>query len=264
MDMDLSGKKALVTGSTRGIGLATAIGLADMGATVVLHGRTEASLSKGMERARAQRPHCRFEGMAGDLALAADCDALAATHPTVDVLVNNVGIYEMKPFGEIPDAEWEHYFQVNVMSGVRLSRHYLPGMIERDWGRIVFVSSESGAFIPKEMIHYGMTKTAQLAVARGLAETTVGTGVTVNSVLPGPTWVETQEERISKRVADEGRSFDDLKADIFKTRRQTSLLRRYATAEEVASMICYACSPAASATNGAPLRVEGGIVRSVL
>jgi NAD(P)-dependent dehydrogenase (short-subunit alcohol dehydrogenase family) len=193
MDLDLSGKKALVTGSTRGIGFATALGLADMGAEVVIHGRTERSAGEACERARTRMSEGRLDYVAGDLGRAADCDAVVAAHPSVDVLVNNVGIYELKPFDAVTDEEWLTYFQVNVMSGVRMARHYLPGMIERDWGRMIFVSSESGAFIPPEMIHYGMSKTAQLAISRGLAETTAGTGVTINAVLPGPTWVEMQD-----------------------------------------------------------------------
>jgi NAD(P)-dependent dehydrogenase (short-subunit alcohol dehydrogenase family) len=264
MDLDLTGKTALVTGSTRGIGFATALALAGMGARVVVNGRTQAAVTAALARIRERAPGADLDGAAADLATAAGCDGLAAAHPEVDVLVNNLGIYEVKPFAEISDEDWQHFFEVNVMSGVRMARHYLPGMLARDWGRVVFVSSESGVFIPPEMIHYGVVKASQLAVSRGLAETTAGTRVTVNAVLPGPTWVETHQERVARRAADEGRTPDEVKADFFKTRRPTSLLKRYATPEEVANMIAYVCSPAASATNGAALRVEGGIVRSMV
>lgn len=264
MDLDLTGRTALVTGSTRGIGFSTAVGLGEMGAKVLLHGRDKTIVDEAVARASAQAPGATFDGVAGDLGAAAGCDSIAAAHPAIDILVNNVGIYEMKSFKNIPDADWESFFQVNVMSGVRMARHYLPGMIERDWGRMIFVSSESGVFIPPEMIHYGFSKASQLAISRGLAETTAGTNVTVNSVLPGPTLVELQEERLSARAEEQGRTLEDIKGDIFRDRRPTSLLKRYATPEEVANMICYVCSPASSATNGAALRVEGGIVRTIV
>lgn len=262
MDLDLSGRTALVTGSTRGIGYAAALGLARMGARAVLHGRTDESVERALGRFRADGAEA--EGVAGDLGTAAGAEAVFRAVPEADILVNNTGVYDMVPFEDIDDAEWERYFQVNVMSGVRMARRYLPGMKERDWGRIVFVSSESGVFIPPEMIHYGFSKAAQLAIARGLAETTAGTRVTVNSVLPGPTWVETQEERIGRRSKEQKRSVDDIKEDTFRVRRVSSLLRRYAEPEEVANLICYVCSPASSATNGASLRVDGGIVRTYI
>ena len=264
MNLDLSGRRALVTGSTRGIGYATATGLAEMGAAVTLHGRTEESVAAALSKARRAAPDATIAGVAGDVATAEGCDAIAAALPEVDVLVNNAGIYAAGEFGDVTDAEWETYFQTNVMSGVRLARRYLPGMIARDWGRMVFVSSESGVFIPPEMIHYGFSKAGQLAVSRGLAETTAGTGVTVNSVLPGPTWVETNAERVARRAADAGRTLAEAKEDVFRDRRPSSLLRRYAEPEEVANLICYACSPASSATNGAALRVDGGIVRTYI
>ena len=262
MDLDLSGRTALVTGSTRGIGFATAVGLGEMGASVIVHGRSNGSVEDALARAKEAVPSGTFSGIAADLVDAAGCDAVAAAYPALDIVVNNVGIYAMVPFEDVPDEDWELYFQVNVMSGVRMARHYLSGMIERNWGRMIFISSESGVFIPPEMIHYGFSKAAQLAISRGLAETTAGTNVTVNSVLPGPTWVEMHEQRLNKRAADEGRTLEDLKGDVFKFRRTSSLLQRYATVEEVANMVCYVCSPASSATNGASLRVEGGIVRS--
>ena len=264
MNLDLGGRKALVTGSTRGIGYATALGLARLGASVVLHGRTAQSVADALERARAEVEGADLAGAAGDVATAAGCDSVTAAHPEVDILVNNAGIYAYAPFDDITDGEWDTYFQTNVMSGVRLARHYLPGMIERDWGRMIFVSSESGVFVPPEMIHYGFSKAAQLAISRGLAETTAGTNVTVNSVLPGPTWVETNAERVRQRAVDQGRTVDEVKEDVFNLRRPSSLLRRYAEPEEVANMICYACSPASSATNGAALRVDGGIVRTYI
>ena len=264
MDLDLSGRTALVTGSTRGIGFATACGLARMGASVIVHGQSDASVEGALKRARKAVAGATFAGVSGDLAAAAGCDRVKAAHGHVDVLVNNVGIYDFGPFEQVPDETWLHFFQVNVMSGVRMARHYLPGMIARNWGRVVFVSSESGAFIPPDMILYGITKAAQLALSRGLAETTAGTNVTVNAVLPGPTWVEQQEEAIRKRAANEGVSIEEAKKNTFRVRRPTSLIRRYALPEEVANMICYACSPAASVTNGAALRAEGGIVRSIV
>lgn len=252
----------MVTGSTRGIGFATAVELGNMGASVIIHGRSDASVESALARASKAAPSASFTGISADMGDAGGCNTVTAAHPTVDVLVNNLGFYVMDAFEDVPDERWDEYFQVNVMSGVRMARHYLPGMIERDWGRMIFVSSESGAVIPPEMIAYGFSKAAQLAIARGLAETTAGTNVTVNSILPGPTWVETHDERMAKRAADEGRSVEEIKRDVFKFRRSSSLLQRYATPEEVANMICYVCSPASSATNGASLRVEGGIVRS--
>ena len=263
MDLDLQERTALVTGSTRGIGFATAVGLARMGARVVLHGRTDDSVAKGLQRFQ-EAAGSAGEGVAGDLGDAGGCSRVIAAVPEADILVNNMGIYEMRPFDEIDDATWLDYFQINVMSGVRMARHYLPAMRRKDWGRVVFVSSESGVFIPPEMIHYGFTKAAQLAIGRGLAETTAGTGVTVNSVLPGPTWVETQEERLGERAKDENRTIEDVQGDTFRLRRTSSLLRRYATVDEVANMICYVCSKASSATNGASLRVDGGVVRTYI
>ncbi len=263
MDLDLQERTALVTGSTRGIGFAVATGLAQMGADVVLHGRTDSSVARGLDRFR-EVAGAAGRGVAGDLGRADECAGIFGQVPEVDILVNNAGVYDMRPFDEIDDGTWLDYFQTNVMSGVRLARQYLPAMRRKDWGRIVFVSSESGVFIPPEMIHYGFTKAAQLAIGRGLAETTAGTGVTVNSVLPGPTWVETQEQRLGKRAKNENRTLAEVQGDTFRFRRTSSLLRRYATAEEVANLICYVCSKASSATNGASLRVDGGIVRTYI
>ena len=261
-DTDLSGRTALVTGSTRGIGYATAVGLAAMGARVLVNGRTDAAVHTAIGELRTRVPDGDFAAAPGDLGTAAGCEAVIAAAPDVDVLVNNTGIYEPKPFADTPDEDWQRMFDVNVMSGVRLTRHHLPRMLERDWGRVVFVSSESAIFIPAEMIHYGFSKAAQLAIARGCAELTKGSRVTVNSVLPGPTWVEAQVERVAARASSLGITSEQFKERTFTERRPSSLLQRYAEPEEVASLICYVCSPAASATNGTALRCDGGIVKT--
>jgi NAD(P)-dependent dehydrogenase (short-subunit alcohol dehydrogenase family) len=261
MDLDLKGTRALVTGSTRGIGLATAVGLAEMGAEVIVNGRTAAAVDEAISKIAARVPQARTVAAAHDLGTAEGCAAIVAQVPDVDILVNNLGIYEPKPFFEIDDEDWTRMFDVNVMSGVRLTRHYLKGMLDRQrFGRVVFVSSESGIFVPKEMVHYGFSKSAQLVVARGAAEQTKGTEVTVNSVLPGPTWVEMAPVRLTARAKAMGTTADDLAARTFTERRPASLLQRYAMPEEVANLICYVCSRASSATNGAALRVDGGIV----
>lgn len=261
MDLDLTGKTALVTGSTRGIGLATAKGLAAMGAKVVVNGRSNETVSEAAASIRQSIPNAAIAEAALDLGTQDGCSSMIEQYPVFDILVNNLGIYEPKPFFEIDDADWQRMFEVNVMSGVRLTRHYLRRMLEDlDWGRVVFVSSESGIFIPKEMVHYGFSKSAQLVIARGAAESTKGTNVTVNSVLPGPTWVEMQPVRLEARAKAQGTTVEDLAARTFTERRPASLLQRYASPEEVANMICYVCSKASSATNGAALRVDGGIV----
>ncbi len=264
MDLELHGRRALVTGSTGGIGLATARELAAEGAAVVVNGRTAERVDAAVRQVRDASPGADVRGVAADLATADGCARLTDAVPDVDVLVNNLGIFEPKPFDEIPDADWMRFFEVNVLSGVRLARHYLPGMRARDWGRIVFVSSESAVQIPAEMIHYGTTKTAQLAVARGLAETTAGTGVTVNSVLPGPTASEGVSTFVGQMADARGVDFATMEHEFFASARPSSLLRRFATSEEVAAMITYVCSARASATNGAALRVDGGVVRSIL
>ena len=261
MDIDLTGKTALVTGSTRGIGLATAVGLAQMGADVIVNGRETAAVGEAVTMVQTAAPAAKVHAAAHDLGNAAGCAALVAQFPDVDILVNNLGIYEPKGFFEIEDADWSKMFEVNVMSGVRLTRHYLKRMLdEKDWGRVVFVSSESGVFIPKEMVHYGFSKSAQLVIARGAAETTKGTNVTVNSVMPGPTWVEMAPVRLAARAKAMDTTVEDLVSRTFSERRPASLLQRYARPEEVANLICYVCSKASSATNGAALRVDGGIV----
>ncbi len=264
MNLQLAGKQALVTGSTAGIGFATAQRLAEEGATVVLNGRTPEHVDQAVQRLRSAAPAAQVQGVAADLSTASGCEQLIARIPQVDILVNNLGIFEPKPFLEITDEDWLRFFETNVMSGVRLSRHYLPGMQAKNWGRIVFVASESGVQIPVEMIHYGMTKTAQIAIARGLAETTTGTGITVNSVLPGPTRSEGVATFVDRLAAQRGIDFAAMEREFFESARPSSLLRRFITVEEVANMIAYVCSPAASATNGAALRVDGGVVRAIL
>lgn len=260
MDLKLSDRTALVTGSSKGIGLAIATALAREGARVIVNGRSEASVSAGLAAIRVSLPVASVEAFVGDLADPHAADSLKRAFPEVDILVNNLGIFEHLPFAAIPDEEWRRFFEVNVLSGVRLSRLYLPGMLERNWGRIVFISSESGIQIPPDMIHYGMTKTAQMAISRGLAETCVGTGVTVNTVLPGPTLSDGNRAAIAKRAP--GKTIPEVEKDFFERVRPSSLLKRYATPEEVATMVAYVCSPLASATNGAALRVEGGVVRA--
>lgn len=264
MDLDLRGKRSLITGSTAGIGLATARLLAAEGAEVIVNGRTEARVEEAVRAIREAVPDAAVRGVAADLGSAAGCQALIEHVPDVDVLVNNVGIFEPKPFEEILDADWLRFFETNVLSGVRMARHYISGMRTRNWGRIVFISSESAVQIPSEMIHYGMTKTAQLAVARGLAETTIGTGITVNSVLPGPTASEGVATFVAQMAEARGADFATMEREFFATARPSSLLQRFATPDEVAAMIVYVCSGRAAATNGAALRVDGGVARSII
>ena len=263
MNIDLSGKTALVTGSTSGIGHAIAKGLAASGASVVVNGRTQAKVeaaAAGLVKAVAG---AKVRGIAADVSTAVGCNALVAALPKVDILINNAGIFEPKGFLEIPDEDWSRFFDVNVMSGVRLSRAYLPEMLKRNWGRIVFISSESALNIPQEMIHYGMTKTAQLAIARGLAEMTRGTAVTVNSVLPGPTLSEGVETFVKDLAKQHGQSVEEAASQFVKQFRPTSLLQRLASVEEIANMVVYISSKQASATNGAALRAEGGIIQTI-
>jgi NAD(P)-dependent dehydrogenase (short-subunit alcohol dehydrogenase family) len=264
MDLQLVGKRALVTGSTAGIGLAAATGLYREGASVVVNGRTPERVQQAVQKIKEVGGEGDVSGIAADLSTAEGVAELVRQLPEVDILVNNLGIFEPKPFEEVPDADWLRFFEVNVMSGVRLTRHYLTGMKSRNWGRIVFVSSESGVQIPAEMIHYGMTKTAQLAIARGVAESVAGTGITVNSVLPGPTESEGVAGFVADLARQRGVDRSVVEAEFFQTARPTSLLKRFATVEEVANMIVYVCSPLASATNGAALRVDGGVVRAIV
>lgn len=263
MDLGLTSKLALITGSTAGIGFATAEALAREGARVVINGRTSGRVEAAVAELRKSVPRADIQGIAADIATAAGCDSVIRAFPEVDVLVNNMGIFEPKAFEEISDADWLRFFETNVLSGVRLARHYVRGMRSRNWGRIVFVSSESGLQIPAEMIHYGVTKTAQLAVARGLAETLAGTNVTVNSILPGPTASEGVGQFVAQMAQSTGKDATTFEREFFQTARPSSILQRFATTAEVAAMIAYVCSAQASATTGAALRVDGGVVRSI-
>src|SRR5438132_11196267 len=264
MDLQLTNKKALVTGSTAGIGFAIASLLAEEGTSVVVNGRSPRRVEEAVQRIRTDRKNAQVMGVAADLGTKEGVNLLIRDLPAVDVLVNNLGIFERKPFAEITDEDWLRFFEVNVLSGVRLSRFYLPPMLQKNWGRIVFISSESAINIPAEMIHYGTTKTAQLAVARGLAELTAGTGVTVNSVLPGPTASEGVGQFVQDLARREGKGVAEVEKEFFQKTRPTSLLRRFATPDEVAAMVVCVSSPRAEATNGAALRVDGGVVRSIL
>ena len=263
MDFGLQGKRALVTGSTAGIGFAIVRALAAEGAHVIVNGRTASRVMQAVEALQQEFPGTTTEGVSLDLGTAPNCEALIAQVPEVDILVNNLGIFEPKPFEQIPDEDWMRFFEVNVLSGIRLSRHYMADMRSRNWGRILFISSESGLQIPTEMIHYGMTKTAQIAVARGLAETLAGTGVTVNSVLPGPTASEGVGEFVAQLAASQGTDVATVEREFFSTARPTSLIKRFATTDEVAAMVAYLCSTQASATTGAAVRVDGGVVRAI-
>jgi NAD(P)-dependent dehydrogenase (short-subunit alcohol dehydrogenase family) len=263
MELGLNGKRALITGSTAGIGFAAARAIVEEGAHVIVNGRTGSRVQAAVDALRAIVTTGSVEGIAADLSTAAGCQAVIDAHPDVDILVNNLGVFEPKPFEEIPDADWLRFFETNVLSGIRLARHYVRGMRTRNWGRIVFVSSESALQIPAEMIHYGMTKTAQLAVSRGLAETLAGTGVTVNSVLPGPTSSEGVGEFVAQMATARGIDAAAVEKDFFSTARPSSIVQRFTTPEEVAAMIAYVCSARASATTGAALRVDGGVVRAI-
>ena len=264
MHLGLEGKRVLVTGSTAGIGLAVAVGFAREHARVILNGRTDVRLAAARESLLAAAPGADVDVVAADLSTATGAAAMTSARPDVDVLVNNVGIFEAKAFDRISDEEWLRFFETNVMSGVRLSRFYLPKMLARNAGRIVFVSSESAIAVPVEMIHYGATKTAQLAVARGLAEMTSGTRVTVNTVLPGPTLSEGVGQFVADLATHRGIDAERVEREFFTNVRPTSLIKRFATPEEIANMIVYVASDAASATNGAALRVDGGVVRTIL
>jgi NAD(P)-dependent dehydrogenase (short-subunit alcohol dehydrogenase family) len=264
VDLQLNAKRALVTGSTAGIGFAIASALAAEGAHVVLNGRTQARVDDALARLQGACPHAKVSGIAADLSTAAGTAQLLAACPEVDILVNNLGIFASVPFEAIDDSEWFRFFEVNVMSGVRLARHYLPQMKTRDWGRIIFISSESGVCPPAEMVHYGMTKSAQLSVSRGLAETCVGTRVTVNAVLPGPTRTEGVGEYFDNLAKQQKISFADMEKQLFASARPTSILKRLIEPAEIASTVAYLCSPLSAATNGAAIHAEGGIVRSLV
>jgi NAD(P)-dependent dehydrogenase (short-subunit alcohol dehydrogenase family) len=262
MDLKLKGKRALVTGSTQGIGFAIALGLAREGAEVVVNGRTDAKVGEAIKRI-AGETSVPVTGIAADVGNVAEVGRLIKQLGLVDILINNTGIYEPKPFLDIPDTDWLRFFEVNVMSGVRLSRALLPHMLKQNWGRIIFISSESGLNIPAEMVHYGMTKTAQLAISRGIAESIPGSGVTVNAVLPGPTRTEGVVRFLDRMAKDRSLSVKEMEAEVIKTHRPSSLVKRMAEPEEVANLVVYLCGEGASATTGAALRVDGGVVRSI-
>jgi NAD(P)-dependent dehydrogenase (short-subunit alcohol dehydrogenase family) len=263
MKIELTGRKAVITGSTAGIGRAIAEGLGRAGATVVINGRTEKRVSTALRELRELLPKAEFTGVIADLATPEGAADLFAQVPDADILINNVGTGRPKSFFEIEDSEWIDLFELNVMSGIRASRHYVPNMTKRGWGRVVFISSESGLAIPKDMIDYAMTKTAQLAIARGLAEEVGGTGVTVNSVLPGPTNSEIMDGWMNAAAQTHGITREEAEQQFLKTMRPTSLINRFATTQEVANLVVYICSEQASATTGTSLRVDGGVVRTM-
>lgn len=263
MDLKLKDKTALVTGSTAGIGFAIAKKLLEEGATVYINGRTQQRADDAIQQLRDEVPGANVKGVPADFTKVGDVNNLIKQIPAVDILINNVGIFEPKAFADIPDEDWLKFYEVNVMSGIRLSRHYFPQMLTKDWGRIIFISSESAINIPEEMIHYGMTKTAQLAVSRGLAELTKGTNVTVNAVLPGPTKSEGVKGFVEDLGRQQDKTKDQVEKEFFQKARPTSLLQRFASTEEIANLVVYVASPLSSATNGAALRVDGGVAKIV-
>lgn len=262
MDTQLKDKIALVTGSTAGIGLAIATGLAAEGAQVIVNGRTKARIEEAISSIQKKVPQANLLGVEADFSDKEEVNRIISKFPNVDILVNNVGIFEPKDFVDIPDEDWIRFFEVNVLSGVRLSRAYLPSMLKKNWGRILFISSESGIQIPNEMIHYGVTKSAQISLGRGIAELTKGTNVTVNSILPGPTRSEGVEGFLEDLAKQQNVSTTTVEKEFFKNARPTSLIQRFATVEEVANLAVYLSSPLSSATNGAAVRVDGGVVKS--
>jgi len=264
MNLQLNNKTALVTGSTAGIGLAIAQQLLQEGATVYINGRTQQRVDEAIAQLRKEVPNANVKGVVADFAKPADIDALLKAVPTVDILINNVGIFKPQHFTEITDADWIRFYEINVLSGVRLSRHYLPKMLAANWGRIIFISSESAVNIPEEMIHYGMTKTAQLAISRGLAELTKGTSVTVNTVMPGPTHTEGVDEMLRQISEQQKIPLSEAEPFFFKNGRPTSLLQRFASVTEIATLVTYIASPLASATNGSALKADGGVAKFII
>ena len=264
MDFGLKDKTAVVSGSTAGIGFGIAVALAREGARVVLNGRTSARVESALQKTRTLVPGAHFSGVAADLGTKDGVSSFIKQIPNADVLVNNLGIFEVKPFLEIPDEDWQRFFEVNVLSGVRLTRHYLPGMLKKNWGRVIFISSESGQQIPAEMVHYGMTKTAQIAIARGVAESIAGTGVTVNSVLVGPTASEGAGEFVDSFAKEKGITKAEVEKEFFQSIRPSSLLKRFETTEEVAAVVAFLASNQSITINGAAVRADGGVVRSIL
>ena len=260
MDLQLNDKIAFVSGSSQGIGFAIANTLAAEGGHVIINGRNDAKLRIAKDKILARHPRAKVSAFCADLCQAEATDELVTQYPNVDILVNSLGIFEPKDFLDIPDEDWQRFFNVNVLTGVRLSRAYLPVMQQKNWGRILFISSESALQIPLEMIHYGTTKTAQLAVSRGLAEACAGTGITVNSVLPGPTKSEGVVDFVNE-ISD-GQNFESFEKEFFQSIRPSSLIKRFADTQEVANMVVYLCSPLASATTGAAVRVDGGVVKT--
>jgi NAD(P)-dependent dehydrogenase (short-subunit alcohol dehydrogenase family) len=263
MDLGLSGKTAVVSGSTAGIGFAVAAAFAAEGAKVIVNGRTEARVSAAVSQIRQRVKNADVRGIPADLGTSRGVETFLQQAHETDILVNNLGIFEVKSFLDIPDSDWLRFFEVNVLSGVRLSRHYLPGMLKKNWGRIIFISSESAQHIPAEMIHYGMTKTAQVAIARGIAESVTGTGVTVNSVLAGPTASEGASEFVENMARQQGVTKAEVEKQFFANVRPTSLLKRFETPEEIAAVVAFIASTQAIAVNGSAVRAEGGVVRSI-
>jgi NAD(P)-dependent dehydrogenase (short-subunit alcohol dehydrogenase family) len=264
MEIQLKGKKAVVSGSTTGIGFAIAKGLAKAGASVLLNGRSEKRVTEAVERLKQEVPEAEATGFACDLSSRDGANELIHFWPEADILVNNLGVFEPKEFFEITDEDWEYYFQMNVMSAVRLSRHYAMGMKEKGWGRVLFNGSVTGGFYSGEMVHYGATKAAVLGLSRGLAESLAKSGVTVNAFIPGPTKTERNSEHFDHWAKEAGKSFQEIEESLFENELSTSLLRRFISTEEVANMVVFLASEQASAITGAALRVDGGIVRSLL
>ena len=264
MDLQLKGKVAFVSGSTKGIGFAIAKQLLQEGAVVIINGRKKDVVEAAIEKLKAELPEAEVTGIAADFAKVEEVNALLAQLADIDILINNAGIFEPKAFADITDEEWLRFFEVNVLSGIRLSRVLFPKMLAKNWGRIIFISSESAVNIPEEMIHYGTTKTAQLSISRGLSELTKGTNVTVNSVLPGPTKSEGVGEFVKQMATAANVTPEEAEKDFFKTARPTSLLQRFATVEEIANLVTYVASPLSSGTNGSALKVDGGVAKSIM